>query len=80
MGLRDRGRVTGLHRAGRGDRVDDVGLAVPAADLPVRATHLDHTDTTAAQVLGQGRTIGAGALDPDGDDMPEPAQPAQRGW
>ena len=28
-------------RAG-GDRVDDIGLAVPAADLPVRSTDLDH--------------------------------------
>jgi hypothetical protein len=37
VGLGRGGRLAGQHGAGGGDRVDDVGLAVPAADLPVRA-------------------------------------------
>ena len=59
------GGLTGEHRAGRGDRVDDVGLAVAAADLPVRPRHLDHLDPGVGQVPGQRGPVAAGALDPD---------------
>src|SRR5206468_2787762 len=66
MRLRRSGGLTGQHRSGGRDRVDDVGLAVLAADLPVGPRHLDHQDVLLGQIPGQRRPVTAGALDPDG--------------
>jgi len=39
--LRGADRFAGLHRSSCADRIGDIGLAVPATALPVRAHHLD---------------------------------------
>ena len=59
------------HPSGR-DRVDDVGLAVPAADLPVGSHHFHHGDLLEAQVSGQRHPVGAGALDSDPVEVAKP--------
>jgi hypothetical protein len=42
VGLGSGGGLAGQHRPGCGDRVHDVGLAVPAPDLTVRAADFQH--------------------------------------
>jgi hypothetical protein len=51
---------------------------LPAAVLPVRAVYLDDPDAGRGDVAGEARAVTAGSLDPDQDDGPEPAQPAQQ--
>ncbi len=79
VGLRGRGRVTGLHRAGRGDRVDHVGLAVPAADLPVRAADLDHAARRTRPGAGPGPHRRSRCPRPrPTSTSPKPGQPGQQ--
>ena len=68
----------GLGGPGGADRVQRVGLALPAAVLAVGAVHLDDPDAGRGDVAGQAGAVAAGALDPDQGDGPEPAQPAQQ--
>ncbi len=63
MGLGGRGGLPGQDRAGGGDRIDDIGLAVAAPDLPVRPHHLHDRDLFLTQVSGQRDTVSPGALD-----------------
>src|SRR6185437_8608644 len=75
------GRATGparLGRPGRADRIQRIGLALPAAVLAVGAVHLDDPDAGRSDVAGQASAVTAGSLDPDQADSPEPAQPAQQ--
>jgi len=72
------GGLTGQDGAGRGDRVDDVGLAVAAADLPVRPRHLHHLDPSAGQVPGECGPVTSGALDADLVEAAVPAQPREQ--
>lgn len=53
VALRYAGRLTGLHRPGGGDRINDVGLAEATPDLPVRPGDLDDLDVVAGQVPGR---------------------------
>jgi len=78
VGLRRSGGLLGLHGTGSGDRVHDVGLAVPAPYLPVRSPNLHHGHVVDAQVPGQGSTVGAGAFHPHRSHRPEPDQPRQQ--
>ncbi len=61
-------------------------IASVVSDLPCRRRswrlprHLDHRDLLGGQEPGQAGTPGAGAFDPDRDDVAEPVEPApQRG-
>ena len=54
--LRGGRRLTGQHRPSGGDRVDNIGLPVAAADLPVRPGHLDHLARRRRPGAGPGRT------------------------
>ena len=64
--------------AGRADRVQRVGLALPAAVLAVGAVDLDDPDACCGDVAGQAGAVAAGPFDPDQADRPEPAQPAKQ--
>ena len=64
VGLRCRGGLAGEHRPGRGDRVDHIGLAVAAPDLPVRAGHLDHHDAATGAGGGPARPRSCRCLPP----------------
>jgi hypothetical protein len=72
------GGGTGQHRPAGGDRVDRVGLALPAAGLAIRPVDLDHRDGLGGQVAGQTGAVGAGALHPHLDQRAEAAQPGQQ--
>jgi hypothetical protein len=76
--LRGRRRLTGEHRPSRGDRIDDIGLPVPAADLPVRPGHLDDPHLVLGQVPGQRGSVAARFLDPDREQHTERPHPAQQ--
>lgn len=65
MSLRDRLRVTCLDSAGRGDRVDNIALAVPPAHLAIRPAQLDNPDAALPQIPRQPGTITARALHTD---------------
>ena len=60
------------------DRIQRVGLALPAAVLAVGAVHFDDPDASRGDVAGQARAVAARALDADQGDDPETAQPAQQ--
>ena len=76
--LRRAAGPAGLRGAGGADGVERVGLALPAAVLPVGAVHLDDPDAGGGDVPGQAGAVAAGALDADQAHGPEPAQPAQQ--
>ena len=76
--LRRAAGPAGLGGPGSADRVQRVGLALPAAVLPVGAVHLDDPDAGGCHVPGQAGAVAAGPLDPDQGDGPEPGQPAQQ--
>ena len=76
--LRRAAGPAGLGGPGSADRVQRVGLALPAPVLAVRAVHLDDPDAGGCHVPGQARAVAAGPLDPDQGDGPEPGQPAQQ--
>ncbi len=57
------GGAPGQHGAGGGFGVDGVGLAVASAGGLVRLVDLRDLDPLGVQVAGQGRSVGAGALD-----------------
>ena len=63
---------------GRADRVQGVGLALPAPVLAVGAVDLDDPDAGRGDVPGQSGAVTAGPFDPDQADRPEPAQPAEQ--
>jgi hypothetical protein len=77
-GLGGSGGGAGQHRPGRGDRVDRIGLALPAAGLAIAAVGLDHHDVLCGQVAGQAGAVGAGAFDPDLHQPAEGGQPGQQ--
>jgi hypothetical protein len=56
-----------------------VALAAPAAGGPVGAVDLDNPDVLRGEIAGQGGAVGPGALDPNAQQDPEPAQPGQQG-
>jgi hypothetical protein len=62
----------------RGDGVNRIGLAFAAADLPVRAVHLDHPDAGPSQVPAQAGAVGPSALNTDKAYLTVPAQPRQQ--
>jgi hypothetical protein len=68
----------GLRSAGGADRIQRVGLTLPAAVLPVGPVHLNDPDAGRADMPGQAGAVAAGALDPDQGDGPEPGQPLQQ--
>jgi hypothetical protein len=79
--------VTGLRRPGclavqggqrGGDRVGDVGLAAPAAGLPVRPDHLGHLHALGGEVAGQPGAVAAGALHPHLHQVAVASHPGQR--
>lgn len=49
-----------------------------AADLPVRAAHLQHPDLLGRQVPGQPGPVGPGALHPDGLNLTEIVEEGQQ--
>jgi len=67
----------GLGGPGSADRVQRIGLTLPAAVLAVGAVDLDNADTSPGDVAGQAGAVAAGAFDPDQAGGPEPAQPLQ---
>jgi hypothetical protein len=68
----------GLRGPGGADRVEGIGLALPAAVLPVGAVDLHDPDSCGGDVAGQAGAVAAGPLDPDQAHSPEPAQPVQQ--
>ncbi len=60
------------------DGVEGVGLAAAPALLAVGSVDLDDLDASPAQVAGQARAIGAGALNADLGDVAERLEPAQQ--
>ena len=68
----------GLGGPGGADRIQRVGLALPAAVLAVGAVHLHDPDTGRGDVPGQASAVAAGPFDPDQAHGAEPAQPAQQ--
>jgi hypothetical protein len=54
-----------LGGAGGADRIQRVGLALPAAVLPVRTVDLDDPDAGRGDVAGQARAVAAGPFDAD---------------
>ena len=78
--LRRAAGPAGLRGPGGADRVQRVGLALPAAVLPVGAVHLDDPDAGRGDVAGQARAVAAGPLDPDQArrSRTRPASPAGR--
>jgi hypothetical protein len=73
------GPFAGQGGLGRLDGVDRVGLALEPAGLAVRTVDLDHLDAFTAQPAGEPCSVGAGPLDPDPQQPPEPAHPGQQG-
>ncbi len=78
MTFRAPGRVPIDHRSSRRDRIDHIGLAVPATDLTVRPVHLNHLNTLTREMPRQPDTVGTGALHPDLRQRTEPAQVGQQ--
>jgi hypothetical protein len=76
--LRGAERPARLGGPGGVDRVERVGLALPAAVLPVGTVDFDDADAGRGDEAGQAGAIAAGPLDPDQADGPEPAQPAKK--
>jgi hypothetical protein len=75
------GRAAGparLGSPGRADRIQRVGLALPAAVLAVRTVHLHDPDASRGDMTGQARAVAARPFDADQGDGPEPAQPAEQ--
>ncbi len=75
------GRAAGPARLGgpgRADRIQRVGLALPAPVLAVGPVDLDDPDAGRGDVPGQSGAVTAGPFDPDQADRPEPAQPAEQ--
>ncbi len=60
------------------DGVDDVGLAVRASDLPVRAADLEDLDALLGEVAGERGAVAAGALHADRHQLTVCAQPGQQ--
>ena len=71
-------RPTTQRGSGGFDGVEGIGLARAAALLAIRSVDLDDLDTDSAQVAGQARAIGTGALDADLGDVAEGLEPAQQ--
>ena len=76
--LRGAAGPAGLRGPGSADRVQRVGLALPATVLPVGAVYLDDPDACRGDVAGQSGAVTAGPFDADQGDGPESAQPAQQ--
>jgi hypothetical protein len=72
------GGVTGLHRTRRRDGIDGVVLAATATQLPVRAAHLEHLDTLAAQIARQADTPRPGPFDPHRAERAVAASPGEQ--
>lgn len=70
--------ITGQHWSGRGDRIDNIGIAIAPTDLPVRAHHLNDRHLLLTQMPGQVDPVGAGALDPAPANFTEAAHPGQQ--
>jgi hypothetical protein len=76
--LRGAAGPAGLGGPGGADRIEGIGLALPAAVLAVGADCLDDPDAGGGDVAGQAGAVAAGPFDPGQADGPEPAQPAQQ--
>lgn len=72
------GGLAGEHCACHGDGVDDVGLAVPAADLPVRPGDLDTSHVVLGEQPSQRGAVAAGPFDADLAQRAERLQPAEQ--
>jgi hypothetical protein len=71
-------REPGLGGPGSNDRIQRIGLALPAPVLPVGTVHLHHPDTAGCHVTGQAGAVAAGAFDPDQASGPEPVGASSR--
>ena len=71
-------RSTTQGRPGGFDGVEGIGLAAAAALLSVGSVDFDDLDADSAQVAGQARAIGTGALDADLGHVAEGLEPAQQ--
>ncbi len=70
--------LTRERSAGGCHRVDRVGLAFPAAHLPVRTVDLDHGDPGPLEMTGQPGPVRTGALHPDQIDLAVGAHPVDQ--
>ncbi len=60
------------------DGVEGIGLAGPTTLLAIRSVDLEDLDADSAQVAGQARAIGPGALHADLGDVAEGSEPAEQ--
>lgn len=72
--FRRAGVVAGHDAAGGGDRVDGIGLAVPAAHVALGTQHLAHLVSGGREPAGQGRAERVRALHTHGRDRARPGQ------
>src|SRR5258707_2470069 len=77
--FRPAARPAGLRRAGGANRIQRVGLALPAPVLPVRAVGLNNPDTSSGNVPGQAGAVAARPFDPDQATPPDPPDPVDTG-
>jgi hypothetical protein len=73
--LRRAGSPAGLSGAGGADRIQRVGLALPAPVLPVRTVHFHDPDAGRGDVPGEPSAVTAGPFDADQAHGSEAAQP-----
>jgi hypothetical protein len=59
-------------------RIEAVGLAIVSARAPVGSRDLDDLVPVAPEERGETSPVGAGALDPEGDDLREIASPPEK--
>ena len=74
--LRDPRCPTRQRRPPGFDRVDHIGLPLPASQLTVRTINLDHDHTLATQITRETRTVRAGAFHPHPRQFSKAGQPA----
>ena len=60
------------------DGIEGIGLAGAPAILAIRSVDLEDLDTCPAQVAGQARAVGPGALHADFGDVAEGSEPAEQ--
>ena len=74
-GLGQRGGITGEHGTGCDLGVETIGLALPAALVPIGLVDLDHVETSLTQVPAQTRSPRTGTFDADGEHLTEVGDP-----
>ena len=77
-GLRDSGRPARRGRSGGCVRIQRVRLALGAAGGPVGSIDLNQCHPGSAEDPGKPRSVGASALNPDGDQFAERGQPTRQ--